>query len=49
MIDWLVNLGLPSTGDFAIVTYMTAGCLIIGIVLIIVSMLMGVATNIFRK
>lgn len=49
MIDWLVDLGFTTTGDYAIVTYMVAGCLTIGIVLIIVSMLMGVATNIFRK
>lgn len=49
MINWLTSLGLPANGDLYFVTVLVAGVLAITIVLLICSMLFGIATNIFRR
>ena len=49
MINWLVSLGFPTSGELAFITEAVAGCLTVIIVTLTASCLFGIANAIFRK
>ena len=50
MISWLENvIGATANGDLAFITYLAGAVIAVLLVVLVSSMLFGIATNIFKK